>query len=128
MSDVQRAQLDGLSRSLKELSDSNQASLERVRTTLDASVRALQEGNEKKLEEMRKMVDERLHITLEQRLGESFKLVSDQLESVEKGLGEMQLPDDEAELVLDLAAPAGEPEPEETEPLAVPEEGDETTG
>ena len=77
---------------------------------------------------MRKTVDEKLHITLEQRLGESFKLVSDQLESVEKGLGEMQLPDDEAELVLDLAAPAGEPEPEETEPLAVPEEGDETTG
>jgi len=90
MSDVQRAQLDGLSRSLKELSESNQASLERVRTTLDASVRELQEGNEKKLEEMRKTVDEKLHVTLEKRLGESFKLVSDQLESVQKGLGEMQ--------------------------------------
>ena len=90
MSDVQRAQLDGLSRSLKELSESNQASLERVRTTLDASVRELQESNEKKLEEMRKTVDEKLHVTLEKRLGESFKLVSDQLESVQKGLGEMQ--------------------------------------
>jgi DNA recombination protein RmuC len=90
MNDVQRAQLDGLSRSLKELSESNQASLDRVRTTLDASVRELQEGNEKKLEEMRKTVDEKLHITLEKRLGESFKLVSDQLESVQKGLGEMQ--------------------------------------
>ena len=90
MSDVQRAQLDGLSRSLKELSDSNQASLERVRGTLDASVHQLQEGNEKKLEEMRKTVDEKLHVTLEKRLGESFKLVSDQLESVQKGLGEMQ--------------------------------------
>ena len=90
MNDVQRAQLDGLSRSLKELSESNQASLERVRTTLDASVRELQEGNEKKLEEMRKTVDEKLHVTLEKRLGESFKLVSDQLESVQKGLGEMQ--------------------------------------
>ena len=90
MGDVQRAQLDGLARSLKELSESNQASLERVRATLDASVRQLQDGNEKKLEEMRKTVDEKLHITLEKRLGESFKLVSDQLESVQKGLGEMQ--------------------------------------
>jgi len=88
--DVQRAQLDGLSRSLKELSESNQAALDRVRATLDASVRRLQEGNETKLEEMRKTVDEKLHTTLEKRLGESFKLVSDQLESVQKGLGEMQ--------------------------------------
>jgi len=79
-----------LSPSLKELSGSNQVSLERVRTTLDASVRAFQDGNEKKLEEMRKTVHEKLHITLEKRLGESFKLVSDQLESVQKGLGEMQ--------------------------------------
>ncbi len=90
MGEVQRAQLDGLSRSLKELSESNQTSLERIRTTFDARVRELQDGNEKKLEEMRKTVDEKLHITLEKRLGESFKLVSDQLESVQKGLGEMQ--------------------------------------
>lgn len=90
MSEVQRAQLDGLSRSLKELSDSNQVSLDRVRVTVDARVRELQDGNEKKLEEMRKTVDEKLHTTLEKRLGESFRLVSDQLESVQKGLGEMQ--------------------------------------
>ncbi len=90
MGAVQRAQLDGLARSLKELSESNQASLERVRVTVDARVRELQDGNEKKLEEMRKTVDEKLQSTLEKRLGESFKLVSDQLESVQKGLGEMQ--------------------------------------
>jgi len=90
MSAVQRAQLDGLAASLKQLSESNQASLERVRATMDARVRELQDGNEKKLEEMRKTVDEKLHVTLEKRLGESFKLVSDQLESVQKGLGEMQ--------------------------------------
>jgi len=90
MGDAQRAQLDGLARSLKELSESNQASLDRIRTTMDARVRDLQDGNEKKLEEMRKTVDEKLHVTLEKRLGESFKLVSDQLESVQKGLGEMQ--------------------------------------
>jgi len=50
----------------------------------------LQEGNEKKLEEMRKTVDEKLHGTLEKRLGESFKLVSERLEAVQRGLGEMQ--------------------------------------
>ena len=90
MGDVQRTQLDGLSKSLKELSESNQASLDRIRTTVDSRVRELQDGNEKKLEEMRKTVDEKLQTTLEKRLGESFKLVSSQLESVQKGLGEMQ--------------------------------------
>ena len=57
---------------------------------MDARVKELQEGNEKKLEEMRKTVDEKLHNTLEKRLGESFKLVSDRLEAVQRGLGEMQ--------------------------------------
>jgi DNA recombination protein RmuC len=51
---------------------------------------ALQDGNEKKLEQMRATVDEKLHATLEQRLGESFKQVADRLEQVHKGLGEMQ--------------------------------------
>ena len=53
-------------------------------------MQSLQEGNEKKLEQMRVTVDEKLHATLEQRLGESFKLVADRLEQVHKGLGEMQ--------------------------------------
>ena len=53
-------------------------------------MRELQEGNEKKLDEMRRTVDEKLQTTLEKRLGESFKIVNDQLESVQKGLGEMQ--------------------------------------
>ena len=90
MGEVQRAQLGGLSTSLQELSESNRASLERIRATVDARVRELQDGNEKRLEEMRRTVDEKLQSTLEKRLGESFKLVSDQLESVQKGLGEMQ--------------------------------------
>jgi DNA recombination protein RmuC len=90
MGEVQHAQLAGLSASLKQLSESNHASLERVRATVDARVRELQDGNEKKLEEMRRTVDEKLQTTLEKRLGESFKLVSAQLESVQKGLGEMQ--------------------------------------
>ena len=70
--------------------ETTQASLERVRGTLDQRVRELQEGNERKLDEMRRTVDEKLHDTLEKRLGESFKLVSDRLDTVHKGLGEMQ--------------------------------------
>ncbi len=70
--------------------DSTQASLDRVRDTLDQRVRELQDGNERKLDEMRRTVDEKLHETLEKRLGESFKLVSDRLDTVHKGLGEMQ--------------------------------------
>ena len=50
----------------------------------------LLQGNEQKLEQMRMTVDEKLQGTLEQRLGESFKLVSERLEAVQKGLGEMQ--------------------------------------
>jgi DNA recombination protein RmuC len=70
--------------------DATQTSLDRVRGTLDQRVRELQEGNERKLDEMRRTVDEKLHDTLEKRLGESFKLVSDRLDTVHKGLGEMQ--------------------------------------
>jgi DNA recombination protein RmuC len=66
---------------------------EQVRALSDANERrlaALQEGNEKKLEQMRATVDEKLHATLEQRLGESFKQVAERLEQVHRGLGEMQ--------------------------------------
>jgi len=90
MADVQRAQLDGVSKRLAELSTSSQTALDGIRTTIDTRVIELQAGNEKKLEQMRATVDEKLQSTLEKRLGESFKLVSDQLESVQKGLGEMQ--------------------------------------
>jgi DNA recombination protein RmuC len=90
LGDVQRAQLDGVNTQLKELGESNARSLEMIRTTMDTRVKELQDGNEKKLEEMRKTVDEKLHDTLEKRLGESFKLVSDRLEAVQRGLGEMQ--------------------------------------
>lgn len=86
----QQTQLEGMTRQLKELAESNQTTLDRIRTTFDARVKELQEGNEKKLDEMRKTVDEKLHDTLEKRLGESFKLVSDRLEAVHQGLGEMQ--------------------------------------
>ena len=73
-----------------ELRQELEGRLERVRATLDERVRELQLANDQKLDEMRRTVDERLHATLEQRLGESFKLVSERLEAVHKGLGEMQ--------------------------------------
>jgi DNA recombination protein RmuC len=90
MSKVQQTQLEGMTKQLKQLTDSNQGALDRIRTTFDLRVKELQEGNERKLDAMRRTVDEKLHDTLEKRLGESFKLVSDRLEAVHKGLGEMQ--------------------------------------
>jgi len=89
-SKVQNAQLGGFAKKLEELSESNRRAIDRVRENLDKRVKELREGNEKKLEEMRKTVDEKLQDTLEKRLGESFKLVSERLENVQKGLGEMQ--------------------------------------
>ena len=87
---LQQEQLTGFSKQLKDLEKSNAESLDKIRITLDTRVRQLQEDNEKKLEEMRKTVDEKLQGTLEKRLGESFKLVSERLEAVQQGLGEMK--------------------------------------
>lgn len=87
----QKEKLDTLTKQLTDFADSNRSALDRIRDTFDERIKALQEGNETKLEEMRKTVDEKLHQTLETRLGESFKLVSDRLETVHKGLGEMQV-------------------------------------
>lgn len=68
----------------------NSEKLGEIKTTLEKSVKSMQEGNEQKLEEMRKTVDEKLEKTLETRLTQSFNLVSERLETVHKGLGEMQ--------------------------------------
>lgn len=87
---LQQNQLDAMTKELRSLTQSNQEGLERIRKTFDTRVKELQEGNERKLDQMRKTVDEKLHDTLEKRLGESFKLVSERLEAVQKGLGEMQ--------------------------------------
>ena len=89
-SQVQNKRLEEFAKKLSELSESNQRVIERVRKSLDERLKELRDGNEKKLEEMRKTVDEKLQGTLEKRLGESFKLVSERLENVQKGLGEMQ--------------------------------------
>ncbi len=58
--------------------------------TIEQKLELIRNDNSSKLEEMRKTVDEKLHETLEKRLGDSFKLVSERLEEVHKGLGEMQ--------------------------------------
>ena len=75
---------------IKELTESNETRMESVRNVIDNQLKNIQEGNEKKLDQMRQTVDEKLQNTLEKRLGESFKLVSDRLEAVQRGLGEMQ--------------------------------------
>ena len=90
MGSAQTARLDQVTRQLKALTDSNETRLEGARTTLENQMRLLQESNEKRLDQMRQTVDEKLQSTLEKRLGESFKLVSERLEAVQRGLGEMQ--------------------------------------
>jgi DNA recombination protein RmuC len=68
----------------------NEQKLDKLRETIEGKLRDIQTDNSKKLEDMRATVDEKLHATLEKRLGESFQLVSERLEQVHKGLGEMQ--------------------------------------
>jgi len=79
-----------LARQLAAMVQSGQSTSEQLRATLNERLASIQSDNAAKLEQMRCTVDEKLHATLEQRLGESFKLVSDRLEQVQKGLGEMQ--------------------------------------
>lgn len=86
----QRKLLGDVITALQSLQKSSQAEQDKVRESLELKFRQIQESNEKKLEEMRQTVDEKLHRTLETRLGESFKIVSERLEAVQKGLGEMQ--------------------------------------
>ena len=61
-----------------------------VRATVESKLASIQQDNEKKLEEIRVTVDEKLHATLEQRLGEAFSRVAERLEQVHRGIGEMQ--------------------------------------
>ncbi|NIO11491.1 MAG: DNA recombination protein RmuC [Deltaproteobacteria bacterium] len=90
MADQQANQLDSVSSLLREITETHEAHIEKIRDTVDAQLRDLHEGNERKLEEMRQTVDEKLHGTIEKRLGESFTLLSERLEAVQHGLGEMK--------------------------------------
>lgn len=75
---------------LTQLQQGNEQKLDQLRVTLNERLAAIQADNGQRLEAMRRTVDEKLHQTLEQRLGESFKLVSERLDQVHRGLGEMQ--------------------------------------
>jgi DNA recombination protein RmuC len=81
---------DTLNQALATLTESNAQRMLEVRATLETKIRDLQADNATRLEEMRKTVDEKLHATLETRLTESFRHVSERLEKVHQGLGEMQ--------------------------------------
>lgn len=81
-----KEQIDALAR----FGESHTQQATALRNSVDEGLKTLRQENSDKLEQMRRTVDEKLHDTLEKRLGESFKLVSDRLEQVHKGLGEMQ--------------------------------------
>jgi DNA recombination protein RmuC len=81
---------DSMNQTLTQLTESNAKRMAEVRATLEAKIKDLQADNGARLEEMRKTVDEKLHATLESRLSASFQQVSERLERVHQGLGEMQ--------------------------------------
>jgi len=89
-SDVQKDRLELFSAQLVKLTRSNEDKLDKMRETVEERLVILQNDNNKKIEQMRATVDEKLHATLERRLGDSFKIVSERLELVHKGLGEMR--------------------------------------
>ena len=86
----QAERLEAFARELNRFSLGLDERFERLKMAVEGRLTAIQADNASKLEEMRRTVDEKLHATLEQRLGESFKLVSERLEQVHRGLGEMQ--------------------------------------
>ena len=81
---------DTLSRRVNDMAQRNEDRLERLRGQVEQGLEKVRQDNAVQLESMRKTVDEKLSTTLEQRLGESFKLVSQHLDQVSRGLGEMQ--------------------------------------
>ncbi|HZX32290.1 MAG TPA: DNA recombination protein RmuC [Rhodocyclaceae bacterium] len=87
---LQGERLEAFARELGRFSLGMDERFERLKAGVEGRLGAIQADNATKLEEMRRTVDEKLHATLEQRLGESFKLVSERLEQVHRGLGEMQ--------------------------------------
>lgn len=90
MNQSQRDSLAAIEQRVMGLSETNEARLGGLRDTLDSKMKALQESNDRKLDQIRQTVDEKLQSTLEKRLGESFQIVSERLEAVQRGLGEMQ--------------------------------------
>lgn len=88
--EVQRQKFAVITADLNRLVQGTETKLEKMRETVEEKLSIMQEDNSRKLEQIRATVDEKLHQTLEKRLGDSFRLVSERLELVQKGLGEMQ--------------------------------------
>ncbi len=87
---MQKDQLDSFNRQLADMTRLNESKLEALRQTVADRLHTLQEDNSRKLDQMRAVVEEKLQSTLEKRLGDSFRQVSERLEEVYKGLGEMR--------------------------------------
>ena len=85
-----KAPIENVVGQTSKMSESNEQRLEALRSIVDTRLQQLQEDNSRQLDRMRVTVDEKLQGTLEKRLGESFKLVSERLEQVHQGLGAMQ--------------------------------------
>ena len=88
--ELQRQKFNDLTIKQEQIKNDTENKLEKIRETVENKLKALQEDNSKKLEEMRNTVDEKLQTTLEKRFNDSFTLISQRLELVHKGLGEMQ--------------------------------------
>jgi DNA recombination protein RmuC len=87
---AEKLQLEAFSKQIESLTKTSGEKLEAVRATVEGELKSMKSDNATQLEQMRLTVDEKLQGTLEKRLGESFKQVSERLEQVHKGLGEMQ--------------------------------------
>ena len=93
LSNVSKSQIEQLTlieKRLNEILKNNDERLERIIDNISLNLKSLQENNEKKLEQMRQTVDEKLSSTLEKRLSESVKIITNGIDTVSKGLGEMQ--------------------------------------
>ncbi len=90
LGETQNKRLKEMQDGVGQLSDRNEQRIGKLTDKIESQLKDLRTSNEQKLEKMRETVDEKLQGTLEKRLGESFKLVSERLEAVQKGLGEMQ--------------------------------------
>lgn len=90
IAEQQKERLEGVTRALASLGEAHEKTQESLKQSVEQKLESIRSGNEAKLEDMRKTVDEKLQSTLENRLGQSFAIVSDQLQKVSLGLGEMQ--------------------------------------
>ena len=90
LNDTVAATTEGIDRRLANMASSQTENAENLRKTVDAKLDEVRRGNEKSLAEIRQSVDEKLQTTLEDRISRSFKEVSERLQDVYKGLGEMQ--------------------------------------